>query len=232
MNAYLIAALSLGFLSSLHCLGMCGPIALALPLNRHSLWTMLGGLTLNNFSRITGYSLMGLIAGGLGKGLAIAGLQSHLSVLSGVMMLLVLFFYWKPLPALSFTHLIGSKWKTAASRLFGISSSYTLSIIGFLNAFLPCGFVYMALAGATGTGDIWKGAVFMALFGTGTIPALITVAFAKQFIQIRFREKARKYTPLLVSILACILIVRGLNLGIPYLSPKVDETSVHTCCHK
>lgn len=231
MNVYLVAALSLGFLSSLHCLGMCGPIALALPLNRHSVWTMLGGLSFNHLSRVAGYSLMGLVAGSMGKGLAIAGLQSYLSIISGAIMLLVLFFSWKPIPALSFTHLIASKWKMAASGLFGISSPYTLSVIGFLNAFLPCGFVYMALAGATGTGSVGGGAAFMALFGAGTVPALATVAFAKQFIQTRFRDKARKYTPLLVSVLACILILRGLNLGIPYLSPKADKASVHSCCH-
>lgn len=232
MSMYWITALSLGFLSSLHCIGMCGPIALALPLNRRSALTMMGGLLINNFSRIAGYALLGLLAGTLGKGLVIAGLQSYLSVISGGLMLLSLLVSYIRFPASGLMHKVTGAWKVTAAKLFGISSPYTLSLIGLLNAFLPCGFVYMALAGATGTGHILSGAAFMICFGIGTSPALIAVAFSRQFVQPRLREKIRRFAPVFVSILACILILRGLNLDIPYLSPKADDSGIHACCKK
>ncbi len=231
MNIIWVTALSLGFLSSLHCVGMCGPIVMALPLNRSSIWTMLGGLLLNNISRSFGYALMGMLAGIFGKGLAIAGLQNKLSILAGVLMLLLLFFSSK-LVTSKFMHGINSKWKMFAIKIFGISSPYTLSLIGFLNAFLPCGFVYMALAGALSTGNILSGSIFMMLFGAGTFPALIMVAFAGQFLKPRVRSWARSLTPVFVSLLACILILRGMNLDIPYLSPASSQETIQTCCHK
>lgn len=232
MNAFWIVALSLGFLSSLHCMGMCGPIALALPLNRSSTFTILGGLLLNNTSRIAGYALMGLLAGILGKSMAIAGLQNYLSIVAGVIMLLFLFGTLTHFTSIGLMQRLTGKWKSAAAKLFGNSSPYTLSLIGLLNAFLPCGFVYMALAGAAATGHIAYGALFMMLFGAGTAPALIFVAFAGYMLKPQARSHARKLTPIFVTALACVLILRGLNLNIPYISPASDRQAVHNCCHK
>lgn len=233
MMVYWITALSLGFLSSLHCIGMCGPIALALPLNRSSTLTILGGLLLNNASRIAGYAIMGLLAGILGKGMAIAGLQNYLSILSGILILLVLFgMHSSHLASPAIIQRFTGKWKAAAGRLFGTNSPYALSLIGLLNAFLPCGFVYMALAGAGSTGNLTSGAIFMMLFGAGTAPALIFVAFAARWVKPRARSYVRKLTPVFVTLLACVLILRGLNLNIPYISPASDQQAVHACCHK
>lgn len=232
MNVYHIATLTLGLVSSMHCIGMCGPIALALPLNRSSVWTMLGGLLINNLSRIIGYALLGMIAGSLGQVFVIAGLQNYLSIASGVLMLIVLTLSVSRIRVPQPVHLTGGKWKAAAARLFGHSSTYTLAMIGLLNALLPCGMVYMALAGAAGTGNVWSGAFFMILFGSGTAPALIAVAFAGQFVSLKFRENIRRFTPVLVCLLACILILRGLNLNIPYLSPPAAYEAIPECCTK
>lgn len=232
MSLYWITALSLGFLSSLHCIGMCGPIALALPLNRSSALSMWGGLLLNNLSRIAGYAVMGLLAGILGKSMAIAGLQNYLSVAAGVIMMLFLFGTLRHFTSIGFIQRFTGKWKSAAAKLFGSSSPYTLSLAGLLNAFLPCGFVYMALAGAAATGHLISGALFMMLFGAGTAPALIFVAFAGHMLKPQTRSRARKLTPVFVAALACVLILRGLNLNIPYISPASDGQSVHNCCHK
>lgn len=232
MNAYWIAALSLGFLSSLHCIGMCGPIGLALPLNRSSSLTMLGGLLINNASRIAGYAIMGLLAGVLGKGMAIAGLQNYLSIISGIIILLVMFGMHGHFKSPAIIQRLTGKWKVTAARLFGTNSPSTLSLIGLLNAFLPCGFVYMALAGAAATGQLTTGSIFMMLFGIGTAPALIFVAFAARLLKQQSRNYARKLTPVFVTLLACVLILRGLNLNIPYISPVSDQQAVHVCCHK
>lgn len=231
MSTFILAAVSLGLLSSLHCVGMCGPIALALPLNRHSGWTMLGGVLLNNLARISGYALLGVLAGTAGMGLALAGLQSYLSIIAGCVMLLVLLAGHKQLH-IAGMHVAAGKWKAAAARLFGSSAPHTLLLIGLLNALLPCGFVYMALAAAVSTGGAAAGALFMACFGLGTMPALITVAFARQLLGPALRAKARTLAPVLVAVLACTLIVRGLHLGIPYLSPRVAQDTFAPCCRK
>lgn len=232
MSVTWIAALSLGFMSSMHCIGMCGPIALALPLNRSSVMSSLGGLLLNNFSRIAGYALLGVPAGLFGKALSIAGFQGYLSVLTGIMMLIMMLGANRYMSTVPVVARYTSKWKTMAAKLFGSSSPYTLSLIGFLNALLPCGFVYIALAGAASTGTAGFASLFMILFGAGTMPALLVVGFAGQLIKPTVRNYVRKLVPVFVSLLACVLILRGLNLGIPYISPVADAHSVQPCCHK
>jgi sulfite exporter TauE/SafE len=95
-------------------------------------------------------------------------------------------------------------------------------LIGILNGFLPCGLVYVALAGAIASGDAISGAAVMILFGLGTIPAMFAASVFGKFINIGIRTKLRKAVPALAILLAAVFILRGLNLGIPYLSPRLN----------
>lgn len=88
---FLIAALSLGFLGSFHCIGMCGPIALALPLDRVSMFKKVAGGITYNLGRVFTYGILGLLFGLLGKGFVIGGYQQVLSIALGVIILLGLF---------------------------------------------------------------------------------------------------------------------------------------------
>lgn len=235
---FILAALSLGFLGSFHCVGMCGPIAMALPLGSSgSLYRMLGAVTYNS-GRIITYGLLGLLFGLVGKGFVIGGYQQALSIVLGLAILLTLLFPSVLTSSAGLTKIISapvSKLKSLLRGLFARESFSALFLIGVLNGFLPCGLVYIGVAGAIATGDAIKGSLFMMAFGAGTIPALLAVSMAGNLITVQWRAKMRKAVPVFIGIMAVVLILRGLNLGIPYVSPELSKTDCtkHTCCkHK
>jgi sulfite exporter TauE/SafE len=108
-------------------------------------------------------------------------------------------------------------------------------LIGLINGVLPCGLVYIALAGAVGAGGWWKSMLYMFLFGVATMPLMFVLMIFKSKLSLSFRSLFQKAIPTFTVIIAVLLIIRGLNLGIPYFSPKVntiqDKTTVE-CCSK
>ncbi len=216
----MLTALILGTLGSLHCVGMCGPIVLALPQNKtHTLPQFLLSRLTYNSGRLFSYALMGLVFGSIGRLISLAGFQSLLSIALGVIVIATLFFPLDPLLAAVNQSTV---WKKTIGALFRRKSYPALWAIGSLNGFLPCGLVYTALAGAAASGDGLYGAGFMAVFGLGTIPALMIVAFFGKRITMRRRAWIRKALPVAAFVLGVLLILRGLSLGIPYVSPDLE----------
>jgi len=233
----LITALSLGFLGSFHCVGMCGPIALALPLDRSSTTRAVGGALTYNTGRILTYALLGILLGLAGKSFVIAGYQRTLSLAIGFLLLLFLIMpqqFKSSVPSLRIFQGFVTRQKIAIGKLFQRSSLQSLFLIGLLNGLLPCGFVYLGLASALTTGEALKGAAFMAAFGAGTLPAMLTLSLAGNTISLSVRNNIRKAAPFVMGLMALLFIFRGLNLGIPYLSPHLSAVSdlKHNCCHK
>lgn len=234
----MIASFMLGFVGSFHCIGMCGPIALTLPVQHLSGWKKLAGMLLYNAGRITAYALLGIIFGWLGKQLYLGGLQQWLSVITGVVLLLAVLVkytgtWWRRGGALP--SVFTGKIKSALGTLLRQQRFRTLFAIGFLNGLLPCGLVYLAIAGAIATGGVLQGALFMAAFGAGTLPAMAGVTWFSHLVTISVRNRMRSLIPVVISIMGVLLILRGLNLGIPYISPAMSsgtEHVVHNCCHK
>lgn len=217
------AALILGFAGSLHCVGMCGPIAVALPSGGSGLRKKASAAGLYHFGRTSAYALLGFLFGTLGFGLAVAEFQQGLSLGAGLIMLAAV---WLPK-----TSLLG-KVETPLYRLQAKAQSFmakrlrdhrpsALLGIGFFNGFLPCGMVYIALAGAVVTTHPAQGAAFMALFGLGTVPALLLTAFGASALSSKMRLSLLRLAPYLASIIAILFIIRGLGLGIPFLSPEL-----------
>jgi sulfite exporter TauE/SafE len=233
---FLLAAISLGFLGSFHCIGMCGPIALTIPVKRNSRFSIISGSLVYNLGRVLTYGCMGLLFGLLGKGFVLAGWQNVLSITLGITILLMLFvpnFSAFPIKRGLFMSLL-EKLKSKIRQLFGIHTYRSLLFIGLLNGLLPCGLVYLGIAGSIATGDAIKGALFMMIFGIGTIPAMLAITVVRDYISIRFRERVRKVVPVFAGLMAVLLILRGLNLGIPYVSPSIKTAnglSSHQCCH-
>jgi uncharacterized protein len=227
--AFLLAAISLGFLGSFHCVGMCGPIALALPVHNKPPVLKHVLIVLYNLGRITTYSLFGLIAGIMGQSIAMAGFQQALSITIGVILLTsVLFTFKNSLSGSGFFLWI----KASLSRLFSKGTRPSLFIVGLLNGFLPCGLVYMGIAGAMATGDVAKGVAFMAAFGLGTAPLMFALPVIGSSLTSSSKNKIRKATPVVVTIMALLLILRGLNLGIPYVSPAISSDKHAVNCHE
>lgn len=239
----LLAAISLGILGSLHCVGMCGPIALALPVQSRSKVDRFIAILIYNAGRIVTYSALGAVFGLLGQGFALFGLQQVLSITLGVIILIYIVLPTDLFAKFSFTsklHGAFNKLKQSLSDLFTQRSRSALFSIGLLNGLLPCGLIYMAITGALASGSVVEGMLFMAVFGLGTVPAMFSVAWFSNLISVKFRLTITKAMPYVVSVMAVLLILRGMNLGIPYISPKMTEQttemSCHTtkveCCHK
>ena len=231
----LAAALSLGLLGSFHCLGMCGPIALALPIHQLSSTSKLFAVLFYNFGRAITYGFFGLLFGLLGQGFFVGGFQQFLSVLIGSLLLVSVLYsllFSKGLFSINAINGFVLKLKAKFGELFRLKSLPSMFLIGLLNGLLPCGLVYVAIAGATATGHFFNGALFMFVFGLGTIPMMLSLSLFGQFIQVKYRNLMRKSVPVFVSAMAILMILRGLNLGIPYISPRiVEKATVETGGH-
>jgi sulfite exporter TauE/SafE len=231
----LLTALTIGFLGSFHCIGMCGPIAVALPVPRSSNIVFFSGRVLYNFGRLISYGIMGLLFGFLGKGFVAWGYQQSLSIALGVIIIILLVIpakYKNKFLGMNIILKITEPLKRSIGKLFKRTSLPSFLLIGFLNGFLPCGFVYIGLAGAAATGAPVTGMLFMVLFGLGTVPAMLAVSLFGKLISLNVRKKISRAIPVLAFMLALIFILRGLNLGIPYLSPKMMGTKTMMMHHE
>lgn len=230
-------AFVIGFAGSLHCVGMCGPIALALPTGgRTGFWQLLPGRLLYNLGRITTYSVFGLLFGTFGKGLALAGMQQGMSITLGVLLLIMALTYGRTeqwINKVSGINKYSYKLKAALGEHLKLGTDRSLYTIGLLNGLLPCGFVYFGIIGAISTGSALQGSAYMALFGLGTLPLMLATAMAGSFLSVKWRGMARKLTPAIAVVFAVLFIMRGLDLGIPYISPKLGNgTKMHKMkCH-
>jgi sulfite exporter TauE/SafE len=232
---FLLAGLSMGLLGSFHCLGMCGPLMLALPPAGATRFHYLAGRVACQIGRVLTYAVLGIVFGIFGQSLILAGWQRGLSILAGVVILASLV-------------LRGTKWAAQATgwiaaglarlrRSFGpLLQRRTVSslfVLGLLNGLLPCGLVYVALAVAAATGSAAGGAEFMIAFGLGTVPAMLAVSLAGRILRPAWRIRLQKAVPAALLVLAVLFILRGLNLGIPYVSPDLSPASAetgHGCC--
>ena len=224
----IFAGLVIGFFGSFHCIGMCGPIALALPVPQSSNFKFFAGRIIYNLGRVLSYALMGLLFGFIGEKLIISGFQQTLSIFLGIFILVIVFIpqrFRNQILAVNIIAKAITPVKAAIGSLFRQKSFFSFLSIGFLNGFLPCGFVYAGLAGAVSTGNAFNGMMFMIFFGLGTVPAMFSISIFSKFIKIDLRKKLSKLTPVFAVLLALLFIMRGMNLGIPYVSPKMGEKS-------
>jgi sulfite exporter TauE/SafE len=218
----LISAFILGLLGSLHCVGMCGPIAFMLPVDRINTYKKIAQISIYHFGRLLSYGIMGLVFGLVGKGLYIFGLQQQLSIIIGVLMIIIVLIPSKTFNNYNFSKPVFrliSKVKSALGTALKKKTPDTFLTIGFLNGFLPCGLVYMALFAAIAMGNTLQSSLYMILFGLGTIPLMTTAIYVSRFLNGAIRQRIQKAIPVFVILIGALFIVRGLGLGIPYLSP-------------
>ncbi|WP_369765430.1 sulfite exporter TauE/SafE family protein [Flavobacterium sp. WC2429] len=219
----LYTAFIFGLISSFHCIGMCGPIAMMLPVDRNNPAKKVTQIMTYHIGRLTAYGTIGLLFGLVGKGFFMAGMQQKLSIFIGVLMLLVVLIPQKVVARYNFSKPIFkiiSKVKQQLGSQFKNKSYKSLFTIGLLNGFLPCGMVYVALFGAMAMQSASFGIIYMLLFGLGTVPMMSSMIYLNSFITISFRNKIQKVVPYVAVLIALLFILRGLGLGIPYVSPS------------
>ncbi|AYN68239.1 sulfite exporter TauE/SafE family protein [Euzebyella marina] len=232
----LYSAIILGLMGSLHCIGMCGPIAFMLPVDRNKGLKRLLQIAIYHVGRLLSYGLLGLLFGWLGRGLYVFGLQQKLSIATGLLMILLVLLPSKILDKYSLSKPIYrsiSKIKSRLGKELKKKTPDTFLTIGFLNGLLPCGLVYMSLFASIAMGNPGQGALYMVLFGLGTVPLMTGVVYFSGLIRGERRLKVQKLIPVFVILVACLFILRGLGLGIPYVSPapvhQIAATSTIEC---
>ncbi len=224
----IFAALGLGFASGFHCLGMCGPIALSLGLSKKQQVNFhLQNLTYQ-LGRILIYSFLGAIVGIVGEGFQLAGFQKYISILAGILLITMALFsfggdFTTKIPAISNALL---KVKINLGKLLRKTDYSSRFLTGVLNGFLPCGMVYMALTASLAAGGIWQSSTFMVFFGLGTFPFMFAAVLFGNILNATVRNKILKIVPVFMLILGALFILRGMELGIPYVSPKKEALKV------
>ena len=219
----LYTAFIFGLISSFHCVGMCGPIAMMLPVDHQNSNRKAFQVVTYHLGRMTAYATIGLIFGALGKGFFMAGMQQQLSIAVGVLMIVFILVPERKLAQYNFSkpvYKIISKVKSSLGKQFKNKSYKSLFTIGLLNGFLPCGMVYVALFGAIAMQSVVYGAFYMMLFGLGTMPLMSVVIYVNSFVTPSFRNKIQRVIPYVAVFIGCLFIIRGLGLGIPYVSPS------------
>lgn len=215
-------ALLFGLFGSFHCMGMCGPIAFMLPIDRNRKARGIWQTTLYHSGRIFSYALIGALFGLLGKGFYFFGLQQQISIAVGLVMILSIlapklfsrFSITKPI--FKFTNAVKNKLGQSLKQ----KESSTFLTIGFLNGLLPCGLVYMAMIASLTSSSVVEGVFYMALFGLGTVPLMTAVVLLGNLTNYVNRRKIQKLIPYVVVVIGFVFVLRGLGLGIPYISPE------------
>lgn len=231
----LIAGFTLGAAGSMHCMGMCGPLSLALPTHHLSRVQKFFSLLLYQSGRVITYSLAGLLFGLAGHRIYIAGYQQYFSICMGILIALFAAFYFfkKQLVRISF---LNNFYLAVQGLIIKVLKSSTgpggFLLLGMANGLLPCGMVYIALASTLSFSSVNESVGFMAMFGAGTLPAMMLVAYAGQAMKYEARLMLRKLVPFFVLGMGVLLILRGLNLGVPFISPQLPEAAGQAViCH-
>lgn len=234
----LYAALIFGLLGSFHCVGMCGPIAFLLPLDRKNKSKRMLQVLSYHSGRIFMYAILGMAFGIVGKGLNLFGIQQQLSIGVGLLMIVSILLPIKVFNRYNFSKPIYKavgKIKSAMGAELKKKKPSTFFTLGYLNGLLPCGLVYMAIFGALAAGGPLKGSLYMAVFGLGTIPLMTTAIYLGNFLKGKVKQRVVKAIPVVVVVIGMLFILRGLGLGIPYISPSQMVTMEHVganhSCH-
>jgi len=232
----LISALIFGLLGSLHCVGMCGPIAFMLPVEHKNPFKKFFQITSYHAGRLFAYALIGLVFGILGKSFSLFGLQQQLSIAVGILMILAVILPNKRFQnskISAFFYKFVGKIKQNLGASLKKKSADTFLTIGFLNGFLPCGLVYIAVFAALAAGSLLQSSLYMVFFGLGTIPLMSVAIYAASLLKGINRQKIQKTIPVFVVIIGVFFILRGMGLGIPYLSPApvTEIVNANIECH-
>lgn len=223
----MISGFTLGLAGSLHCVGMCGPLSLALPVHHFSKTKKIFSLFAYQIGRIITYSTIGLLFGLAGRRIYISGYQQWFSIIIGIVILFaaILYFIKKKTVHLRFlNNFYFSIQKLISRSLKSATGVFGFLLMGMANGLLPCGMIYFALAATLSFSEVFQSVSFMALFGAGTLPAMMLIGYAGQVMKMDLRRRLQKIVPVFISIMGVLLILRGMNLGIPFISPELPQS--------
>ena len=212
-------ALSIGFLGSLHCVGMCGPLVWGtMQLNQQSKTSKAFQILLYTISKAFAYGLLGLLVGAIGEFLFIGNTQKYFSIGAGIVLIGLFVLSLDVEKALfkipAFKNFYNKSFQSI-SKMIQSYGDKSVVVIGFFNGLLPCGLVYLALAGSLLYPSPIASGTFMFIFGLGTIPALLGVGLGFSLLQGKWRQQLRMVFPVVQLLVGVILIYRGIVVQAP-----------------
>lgn len=232
--AVFFSACTLGIFSSFHCIGMCGAIAFSLPTQHLSRMKKFAGIIAYNSGRIFTYALLGILFGVIGRQINILGWQRWFSIIAGIVIIAIVIqtYFLQPIFHFPWPGRLHAVIQRQIAAVIGIPNMQSTFLLGLANGFLPCGLVYLALTGALAAGSIDGSALFMIGFGLGTFPAMFLLSYFGVLISLEWRNKMRQSIPYVIGFMGLLLILRGVGLGIPIISPAIAISSGEVnACH-
>ncbi len=223
----MLTLLGIGFLigitGSMHCIGMCGPLAILIGSDRFN--STLVDSILYHTGRITSYLLIGILVGLIGISIGFLRLEQYFSVLLGIILLLITTMGMKigTIQSSFFVQRMNQINEFIRKMIANNLGFLPMYFKGMMNGFLPCGLVLVAISTSAGLSSLTDSLLMMLGFGIGTFPLMLFVSLSHQLINSRIRRIFSKMAPAVSIIMACLLILRGLNLGVPYLSPYINR---------
>lgn len=220
-----IPSFLLGAMSSLHCVGMCGPLALSLPVHRISgAGGKVTGILLYNAGRITSYTLLGAIAGIAGRFIFVPAWQHWLAIFSGAAIILGVTVHYLGRQQKRIRIVAGySIIYRLIARCLQNTTPVSFYLLGIANGLLPCGLVFIALTAAFVTNSFGDGILFMTMYGLGTVPLMVALSLLGLTVGLPLRNVFKRITPLLAVMAGVLLLLRGFNVTIPIISYWLPE---------
>lgn len=213
-------AFTLGLLGSLHCLGMCGPLAIAAASGHGciSLRDKFSATLQYNIGRTLTYTALGVLFGLIGGLAYLASFQKVISISMGILLIgafLMSINVESKINASQLGKSLHHKVRTLLEKVLTKTANHSPLSIGLVNGLLPCGLVYLALAGAMTSGSLISGMLFMTLFGLGTMPMMITLALGYGTIPLHWRVRLKQVVPYVSLAFGGYLIYRGIVVNAP-----------------
>lgn len=212
-------AFTLGLFGSLHCVGMCGPLAIAF-CDKEGDSTgqrLVSGLSYN-LGRTFTYAILGLFFGLLGSFIVVVDLQKVLSIVLGALLVTSFFLSYdidQKINGLPSVRKFYDRLRLVISNMYTRAKRYHPFTLGAANGLLPCGLVYLALAGAVAAGTLADGMIFMTFFGLGTIPMMLALVLGIKMMTPKWRFQFRRVLPFVTLAFGVFLIYRGVVVDMP-----------------
>ena len=219
----------MGLAGSLHCAGMCSPLAMAIT---NSNRVALRNRIIYNLGRITTYGLLGAVVGTIGYLLPWNGFQNIFSVVFGVVLIVMAAIgitgFQIPVVTpgvLKFTALL----KQSFTKFLQHKSSATLLLMGGLNGLLPCGLTFLALSFCLAVATPFEGFIHMLAFGAGTLPVMLCLVSVVGFIANKMQWNIKTVTTGLMVISGMLLIARIFIVHLPESHQHTNLMDIVIC---
>lgn len=228
------AALIAGLATSLHCAGMCGPIACGLGTLAKSESERLTAASLYHGSRMLSYGIIGMICGALGQQPLRWFFDSPAALLPWVMVLVLMLMAFgldKKIPRPAILNRFTARARLKASRFSAFGGA---TAMGLLTPFLPCGPLYLVFGAALLAGSAAKGAEFTLAFGLGTVPLLWLVQHQFHRIRMKLTPQMMNVMRRSLALVTAVLLAWRLHGTLPAAvdtAPAQEQHALPSCCH-